>query len=82
MEVEVWECQGVEGWGVSVSIRHRLTADSCARRGHGQLTRTRPELASCVCMCVSVCACVCVCVCARISAPQHTHIYVSSSIQQ
>lgn len=69
MEVEVWECQGAEGWGVSVSIRHRLTADSCARRGHGQLTRTRPELASCVCMCVSVCACVCVCVCACISAP-------------
>lgn len=43
---------GRRGGGVSVSIRHRLTADSCARRGHGQLTRTRPELASCVCACV------------------------------
>lgn len=69
MEVEVWECQGAEGWGVSVSIRHRLTADSCARRGHGQLTRTRPELASCVCMCVSVCA--------RAFQPLNTHIYTS-----
>lgn len=72
MEVEVWECQG---WGVSVSIRHRLTADSCARRGHGQLTRTRPEPASCVCTCI----CVCVCVFQPHKPPSntHTHIYTS-----
>lgn len=53
IEVVVWECQsgglGFGGLGVSVSIRHRLTADSCARRDHGQLTRTRPEQASCAC---------------------------------
>lgn len=68
MEVEVWECQGAEGWGVSVSIRHRLTADSCARRGHGQLTRTRPELASCVC--------VCLCLCVRVHFSPLTHTYI------
>lgn len=71
MEVEVWECQG---WGVSVSIRHRLTADSCARRGHGQLTRTRPEPASCVCTCI--CVCVCVYFNPTNPPPTHTHTYI------
>lgn len=57
--LEGWRCwfgsDWVEEWGrgVSVSIRHRLTADSCVRRDHGQLTRTRPELASCVCLCTT-----------------------------
>lgn len=70
MEVEVWECRGRRRRrGVSVSIRHRLTADSCARRGHGQLTRTRPGLASCVRTCVSVQECV--------RAPWDAHIYTS-----
>lgn len=80
--LEGWRCWFGSGWveewgrGVSVSIRHRLTADSCVRRDHGQLTRTRPELASCVCLCT----------CVSVPTPQpppatRTHIDVSSSIQ-